>query len=860
MAKKKKGSVDKVLSKKKNVETKVNPFEVKLNKQKHDILGKKMSKFDKGAPGLSRSKAMRKRKEKLLKELEQKDSANVFIDKRLGENNPNLSVEEKMTQRFALEKKRSHEKGSLFNLDEDIELTHYGQSLAEMEKFEAPEISDDDLDAGNLDGDVSSELFGGFLKKSDEKGDDKPWKERLQEIISKSKKAKQERQTERDQAVEMTEKLDQQWKELQALVTGSKKGGKVEEPARQVDDYDIAVRELKFEIKGTPSDRLKTEEELAQEEVERLQNLEADRQRRMRGVIEEKTAASSHVSADDLSDCYAVDKKFRQVLKYEEGKVCDDASEDGEDEGADEDKDYQSEDEDKESEEDASGGEVEDEDSDSSDDDSFADIESDDDDDAKNSQRDIGKTEPKKPDEETKTKSTQRVDLKARKEVMEAARKELPYTFEVPGSYEELVELLQEHSIMDQLVILQRMKQCNHPSLAEGNKQKLEGLFSLMLEYVGLAVESDPPQLGLVDNLTPLLYDLCQLSPVQCAQSMLQVIRNHQGEFQNQAESRKIRGFPTLDVLIHLKLVSVLFPTSDFRHSVVTPTMLFMSQLLSQCPVVHERDAAAGLYLCTLVYEYVSSSKRYFPEAINFLRGLLFLAAEKSKDKVESVLPPFKPVGKSVDLLKVEKKDLSDISMTERLTISQTLSSSLYKSSLNTDEFRVKMISSCLDLSLKFSQLYEELSAHSEIFQPLDQMIGKLPKGVSHLLKEKISSLKEHIAAVKCRTRKYLSMQSKKPQPLKMFEPKIETIFDGKKKRSGGDKEYNERQRLIHKHRREMKGAIREIRRDVQFIGRQQLDAQIQKDKERKKRVRDIHQMLAEQEGDFKALKRKKKS
>lgn len=48
---------------------------------------------------------------------------------------------------------RSHEKGSLFNLDEDIELTHYGQSLAEMEKFEAPEISDDDdLDPGNLDG------------------------------------------------------------------------------------------------------------------------------------------------------------------------------------------------------------------------------------------------------------------------------------------------------------------------------------------------------------------------------------------------------------------------------------------------------------------------------------------------------------------------------------------------------------------------------------------------------------------------------------------------------------------------------------------------------------------------------------
>jgi len=53
--------------------------------------------------------------------------------------------------------------------------------------------------------------------------------------------------------------------------------------------------------------------------------------------------------------------------------------------------------------------------------------------------------------------------------------------------------------------------------------------------------------------------------------------------------------------------------------------------------------------------------------------------------------------------------------------------------------------------------------------------------------------------------------------------------FDGRKKRTGGSKESLEKQRLLHKYKREMKGTIREIRKDNQFIARQKLDNQIQK-------------------------------
>ena len=49
---------------------------------------------------------------------------------------------------------KHHDKLNRFNLNEDEDqLTHFGQSLAEIEKFDEPDISDEDEDGqGNIDG------------------------------------------------------------------------------------------------------------------------------------------------------------------------------------------------------------------------------------------------------------------------------------------------------------------------------------------------------------------------------------------------------------------------------------------------------------------------------------------------------------------------------------------------------------------------------------------------------------------------------------------------------------------------------------------------------------------------------------
>lgn len=74
------------------------------------------------------------RKQALLKEFEEKDRAGGIIDRRFGENDPTLTPEERMLERFTREKQRAS-KGAAFHLEDEVDLTHYGQSLSKLDDF-----------------------------------------------------------------------------------------------------------------------------------------------------------------------------------------------------------------------------------------------------------------------------------------------------------------------------------------------------------------------------------------------------------------------------------------------------------------------------------------------------------------------------------------------------------------------------------------------------------------------------------------------------------------------------------------------------------------------------------------------------
>ena len=57
------------------------------------------------------------------------------MDRRFGENDPTMPLEERMLERFTRERQRAS-RGAMFNIEDEEELTHYGQSLSKFDHFE----------------------------------------------------------------------------------------------------------------------------------------------------------------------------------------------------------------------------------------------------------------------------------------------------------------------------------------------------------------------------------------------------------------------------------------------------------------------------------------------------------------------------------------------------------------------------------------------------------------------------------------------------------------------------------------------------------------------------------------------------
>ncbi|OAD53157.1 Nucleolar protein 14 [Eufriesea mexicana] len=458
----------------------LNPFEVHINRDKQNVLGKK-SKADRGLPGVSRAKAIKKRKETLLQEYKLKNKDNLFFDKRIGEKNVIMNEEDKALARFAAERMKAYKKKNIYNLNDEEILTHKGQTLEEIEKFDDPksddEYSDDENITGKLDNKFVGEAhFGGGVLSKSESG--KSRKDLIEELIIESKKRKAEKQKIREQTIDLTEKLDSEWRDLLPIVSAANKDTDETIVKIKADDYDIAVRELKFEAKGIPSDKLKSEEEIVKEEKERLEALEADRVARMKGLVNHlHNNEIKHKSADDLDDAVNTHENEQLVISnklngnIKKQKKAENSNGNKLDENSTE------EISELESSEEDNLSDLKETDSSSEEENEL------DKNDIIDSQENLKNSLDMKLSTKTR-KQEIRDDLLKRKEIMESARKELPYTYKVPESFEELQEFLQNYSADYQSVIIDRIIKCNHWSLSNTNKEKLSNLFLFLLQHL----------------------------------------------------------------------------------------------------------------------------------------------------------------------------------------------------------------------------------------------------------------------------------------------------------------------------------------------------------------------------------------
>uniref|UniRef100_UPI00358DFF38 nucleolar protein 14-like n=1 Tax=Myxine glutinosa TaxID=7769 RepID=UPI00358DFF38 len=256
-----------------------------------------------------------------------------------------------------------------------------------------------------------------------------------------------------------------------------------------VESYDMVVRELGFEMKAQPTDRLKSAEELARQEQQRLQSLEADRLRRMRG--EKATVASrrsKHESADDLHDDFQVEHHERTLLSYEDGKWNLDPLSQGDVEGGDDssmvkqeggneecgDGDNKGEEEEEEEEEGSGVESDEEEQKMGSETDGNDQLDFQSKSDEASSAEEEANVESEKVSGKNESDESEKVESIQRMKTMCEAEGELPYVFAAPASFTELRELLEQYDIEQQLTVIERMIKCNHPSLPESNKENLQ--------------------------------------------------------------------------------------------------------------------------------------------------------------------------------------------------------------------------------------------------------------------------------------------------------------------------------------------------------------------------------------------------
>jgi nucleolar protein 14 len=293
----------------------------------------------------------------------------------------------------------------------------------------------------------------------------------MAEVMAKSKSYKAERQHQNDLDADLRDELDGDINDLRALLNEApaERVGFKRQPVSDKDDAEYAqfVKTLAFEARAKPKDRTKTEDELAIEEKERLEKAEAKRLRRMRGEESEdedsrgkKRKVDDRREGDDLGDDF-IDEDEEDLLGpglTREGfeKMGAAKAAEFEAEGEDDDEDEDGEDEDDE-EDDEDMDDEEDSDEDEDDEDLPSDME------------DLDEA----PDLDSADEEETNL-VKKRKRSRAPKTTEIPYTFICPVTIDELEDIMEPLDDSAIPTVVQRIRAIHHPSLAQGNKEKLQ--------------------------------------------------------------------------------------------------------------------------------------------------------------------------------------------------------------------------------------------------------------------------------------------------------------------------------------------------------------------------------------------------
>ncbi|ELQ33066.1 nucleolar complex protein 14 [Pyricularia oryzae Y34] len=758
------------------------------------------------------------------------------------ENDPSMAPEERALQRFAMEKQRSHKKGSIFDLEDDgdeVSLTHMGKSLT----FD----DDDDFDEADLPSETESEIakinvsrlkrMRGEDDNSDgEDGEELPERKKTKqeiykEIIEKSKAHKYERQQIKEADEDLREKIDGEFADLRNLLyTTSAKperpGAEAEQPklvAGMEKDkfdkaYDVRVKQLVQDKRAQPSSRTKTDEEKAAEESARLKELEEKRLKRMRGEeVSDEEEEEEEESSDESDEGESEeDDEFQLGKGIKMRPTATELGFDDEDDFIIDDDLV------------ASGSDIEPEDSDE-----------DDESDAESSGSEAEADGDESEDEFTKGLLTETEIKNAEFTAKNGDAKDdsdgVPFTFPCPRTHAELLEITKEVPVAKLTTVIQRIRALHHSKLAMGNKERL-GVFSrVLVQHIAHLGNSDAPSAP-IEGLIRHVHSLAKTYPLEISREF----RLHLQAIGNERPLAIVKG----DLMIMTAIGSI-YPTSDHFHRVVTPAMLTMARYLGQSVPRTLANYATGLYLAILSLQYQAFSKRYVPEVMNSVLNTLLALAPVEYAEELGFFPVHRPTpeirmkdGQGQTVGKLNCHDCSS---------SSTKSPNCLKVAIL--DTSLKVLSSAADLWSGKSAFFETFETATKVLSHLTSKACK-----SHLppsIVKEATRLQKHLTASlnSARlSRRPLELHHHKPVAIRTYVPKFEDSFDPNK-HYDPDRERAELAKLRAEHKKERKGAMRELRKDANFMAREKLRIKKVKDEAYEKKFQRIVAEIQTEEG-----------
>ena len=395
---------------------------------------------------------------------------------------------------------------------------------------------------------------GGIFQKVEGGAQGRNREEIMKEVVAKSKFYKQMHQKEREESIALTQELDDELSVLLPHLSGMWKDGNLKEAG---DEFDMLTRELAFEVRAKPLNRLPTDEEIAQKHRDRLALLEKMRERRMLGLSDDEEPEE--------------EPEDEEMEEEEE-----DDSSDEEEEGKDE---PETPKEEPRSRRNYKGK-------------------------GKKAER---KKEPPKPLTE---KELQLIENSLREDA-------IPFLIAVPQSLADLQRLFHGRSPAQLRTIVARIVASNNANLGPSFKQELQRMFELTIHYFEWVVDkpvlpdqADNGGTEVLDILAQALFTLLPPIAITGVQFIKEkLIGMHQALDEALIDTEDTERKAKSDLvwktseLYFFKVVVGLFPVSDFQHPVVTPALLLMNRFITYLPVRTFSGVMSKLFVCSLLHQ-----------------------------------------------------------------------------------------------------------------------------------------------------------------------------------------------------------------------------------------------------------------